>query len=103
LNNNFTYAVAFALHDPIRDKVDLAIRNLTNAQVTVRMISGDLKETAVQTAIKAGIITEEQKNDPQVCFTGDELCVRVFGRPDAYKSYLKTNSKGIKYVDFREL
>ncbi len=59
LKPNFTYVIGFALRDPIREKVADSIKNLTEAEVRVRMISGDLYETAVATALKAGIITPE--------------------------------------------
>lgn len=43
------------------------------AQVTVRILTGDMLETAKAVALEIGLIDEENKDDEMVCLTGEDL------------------------------
>lgn len=45
----------------------------------MRLVSGDNLETAIATAVKAGIITEEEAKSPNACMTGEEFRTKVGG------------------------
>jgi magnesium-transporting ATPase (P-type) len=45
----------------------------------VRLVSGDNLETAIATAVKAGIITDEEAKSQNACMTGEEFRTKVGG------------------------
>ena len=47
--------------------------------MTIRMISGDNIDTATATAIKAGILTEEEARQKYAVMTGEEFRKQVGG------------------------
>jgi Ca2+-transporting ATPase len=53
------------------------LKGMSKEQVCVRMISGDHLETCKRTAILAGIIMEEEKDDLNVCMTGDQFMEKI--------------------------
>ena len=73
LEKDLTYIATFALDDPLRDSIDESVQfikygqvgNLGDAvdgtQVNIRMVTGDHLETAKVVALRAGIITNEQR------------------------------------------
>ena len=46
---------------------------LRNNNINVRMISGDNLETAKAAALAAGIVTDNEVNNENVCMTGDQI------------------------------
>jgi magnesium-transporting ATPase (P-type) len=43
------------------------------AQVTIRILTGDMLETAKAVGLEIGLIDEENKDDEMVCLTGEDL------------------------------
>lgn len=68
-----TFAIAFILHDPIRNEVRKSIENLLRTEVTVRMLSGDNLQTAIHCAKKTGILRDNEENNPFACMSGDQF------------------------------
>ena len=58
--NGLTYLGTFGIEDPVRPEVPSAILQCRHAGVTVRMITGDNKDTAKAIALKCGIIIPEE-------------------------------------------
>lgn len=67
------------IYDVIRSEVPGAVATCQRAGVTVRMVTGDNIITAKAIAVKCGIITEEEMNDPDVCSEGPEFYNRMEG------------------------
>jgi hypothetical protein len=63
----------FGIEDLLRQGVNVSVMNLREARICVRMVSGDNIETAKQAALKAGIITQSNLSDDDVCMTGEDL------------------------------
>lgn len=62
---SFTFIAVVGLKDPLRNNVKSAIKYAQqNGHLTVRMISGDHVETAKRTALKAGIVSEADLENP---------------------------------------
>lgn len=51
------------IKDPLRDEIPMAVAMCKNAGVTVRMVTGDIKETAIAIAKEAGILDREWSPD----------------------------------------
>jgi Ca2+ transporting ATPase len=47
------------IKDPLRDEIPVAVGMCKNAGVTVRMVTGDNKETAIAIAKEAGILEKD--------------------------------------------
>lgn len=47
------------IKDPLRDEIPLAVAICKTAGVTVRMVTGDNKETAIAIAKEAGILDRD--------------------------------------------
>ena len=63
-----TYLATFGLRDPLRDVVASAVSHArVDAQITVRLVSGDHLETAKAVAERAGILTAEEAGQPFAC------------------------------------
>jgi P-type E1-E2 ATPase len=59
------------IKDPLRDEIPLAVQMCKAAGVTVRMVTGDNKETAIAIAKEAGILEKEwdPSTDPNAKYT----------------------------------
>eukprot|EP00038_Savillea_parva_P006458 m.163899 g.163899 ORF g.163899 m.163899 type:complete len:1320 (+) comp12355_c0_seq1:134-4093(+) len=64
--------------DPPRDEVIQAIKDCHSAGVTVRMVTGDAKETATAIAIKIGLCTKEEALEEGTVWVGKDFSARVF-------------------------
>lgn len=80
VEKDLTFVIAFGIEDELREGVQGSIKNLKDANVKVRMISGDSLETASKVAFNAGIITENQIAQDEVCMTGERL-FEIIGKP----------------------
>lgn len=81
------YIGTFGLEDPLRENIDQNVdlikygqiieatddRSNYQSKVQVRMISGDHIDTCKQTALLAGIITDEEMRQEDVVITGEEF------------------------------
>lgn len=56
LVNELTIIGIAGIKDPLRPEIPLAVQRCKNAGVTVRMITGDVKHTAIAIAKDAGIL-----------------------------------------------
>jgi P-type Ca2+ transporter type 2C len=81
IEKDMIFVICFALEDPLRKEVSESIKRLQDANIEVRMISGDHLVTARALAVKAGIIREEDAMVPGVCMTGDDL-IKILGYPE---------------------
>jgi P-type Ca2+ transporter type 2C len=79
LENQLTFLGVFALQDNLRKKVLRSVQFARRGHINVRMVSGDNLQTAISTAINAGIITEEESKRENVCMTGEEFRRAVGG------------------------
>jgi Ca2+-transporting ATPase len=61
---------SFALEDCMRNKVKDSIKKLSNANIDVRMISGDHLATAKSIAQEVGIIDLNNADVEGACMTG---------------------------------
>ena len=77
LESELCFVALFALQDDLREKVASAVKYAKHGSINVRMVSGDHIETAKQTAIKAGIITEAESREKFVCMTGEDFRAAV--------------------------
>lgn len=98
---NLVFQGIAGIEDPIRDGVLEAVSICQGAGITVRMVTGDNKETATAVAIKCGILPKDY--DPadhiDLVMTGEELRNRVEGlqvNPDNPKDYKVKNLKEFK-------
>jgi len=60
LESNCTFLGFVAIKDPPRDEVKGSIEECKTAGISVIMITGDAKETAIAIAKEIGILTPEQ-------------------------------------------
>ncbi len=70
LERDLTFVGLFALHDPIREKVNKSVLYAQRGQINVRLVSGDHIETAKAVAVQAGIMDDPSK---YTCLTGEEF------------------------------
>jgi len=70
LEKDLTFIGLFALHDPIREKVNRSVLYAQKGQINVRLVSGDHIETAKALAVQAGIMDDPSK---YTCLTGEEF------------------------------
>lgn len=73
IEEELTFVAGFGIEDLLRQGVNVSVMNLREARICVRMVSGDNIETAKQAALKAGIITQSNLSDDDVCMTGEDL------------------------------
>jgi magnesium-transporting ATPase (P-type) len=67
------FVIAFGLEDNLRVGVQESIKKLRDANIEVRMISGDSIHTAKRTAVLAEIIDKDGASNSNVCMKGDDL------------------------------
>lgn len=70
LEKDLTFIGLFALHDPLRDKVNRSVQYAAKGQITTRLVSGDHIETAKAVAVQAGIMDDANK---YTSLTGEEF------------------------------
>lgn len=91
--SDMTYLCTFGLDDPIRstvqesiqlikygttiqDKIDMQTKGIKN-QVNIRMVTGDHIDTAIQVAMRVGIISFDEKNLDGIALTGEVFRERI--------------------------
>lgn len=83
LNNSeyeFNFLSTFGLKDHLRHNVQSAITYATKqADLNVRLVSNDLKQTVEQVALKSGIITEDCKDNKYAIMSGADFAAEVGG------------------------
>ena len=69
------------IEDPIRDGVPEAVSICQGAGITVRMVTGDNRETATAVAVKCGILPKNYNPEdfPGLVWTGEDFRTRVEG------------------------
>ncbi len=60
LESDLIFLALFAFQDNLRDNVQTAVAFSGKAGINVRMVSADHMSTAKQSAIKAGILSEQE-------------------------------------------
>jgi len=75
----FTLICIAGIKDIIRPEVPGAIVQCNEAGVRVRMVTGDMKITAIAIAKECGIIKEGEENEEHVCMDGPEFAQFVGG------------------------
>lgn len=75
--SGLTFVGLVGMKDPLRVGVVEAVRNLKKAGITIRMVTGDSKATAVAIAKEAGILPERDENC--IVMLGDEFEKAVGG------------------------
>ena len=81
LEDDLIFIAIFGIQDPIRPGVPKAVADCHKAGITVRMVTGDNKETAVAIARTCGILNKDyhlEEND-KVVMTGFEFRTAVEG------------------------
>lgn len=73
IERDFTFTVLFGLNDPLREHILESVLYANKGEINVRMISGDHIETAKAVAVKAGIISSTEADQPSVCMTAEEF------------------------------
>lgn len=84
--SGLTFVGLVGLKDPLRDGVPNAVKTLKNAGITVRMVTGDSKETAIAIAKECGILPENHESN--MVMLGDEFAEAVGGLKYLCKSCL---------------
>jgi Ca2+ transporting ATPase len=70
LEKDLTFLGVFALHDPLRDRVNRSVLYAAKGLVATRLVSGDHIETAKALAVQAGIMDDPSK---YTCLSGEEF------------------------------
>ena len=63
LEDNLIFGAIFGIKDPLRPNIREAIQQCHHSGINVRMVTGDIIETAKAISIEAGIITEKDLAD----------------------------------------
>lgn len=69
--NDLIWLGFVAIADPVREEVPKAVEICQKAGITVKMITGDSRLTAIEIAREIGIMTKDDQND--CCITGNKL------------------------------
>jgi magnesium-transporting ATPase (P-type) len=79
--DNLIFQAIAGIEDPIRDGVPEAVSICQGAGITVRMVTGDNKETATAVAIKCGILPKNYNEDDysDLVWTGEDFRTKVEG------------------------
>lgn len=80
-NTGFTLICIVGIKDTLRNRVPEAIAECHNAHITVIMVTGDLKETAIAISKECGIwnLTENENIPDDYSLTGEEFFKRIGG------------------------
>ncbi len=101
LYQNLTLISIFAMEDKIRPEVSKAVKIAKGGNITVRLVSGDHPDTAIEFAIQARIIKPEERDT--AVMTGEVLRQKVGGLrqdgmgkffledPQAFRGLINTN------------
>ena len=79
LERDLTLIGVFALQDDLRPKIQNSVAYAQKGNIITRMVSGDHLETAVYTAIKAGILTEEESKMKNAVMNAEDFRKAVGG------------------------
>lgn len=82
--SGLTFCGFLGLKDPLREGVREAVKDMGVAGITVRMVTGDTKETATAIAKDCGILPEDHSD--YIVMTGEEFNNRVGGKAFMCKS-----------------
>lgn len=101
IENNICIAL-IGIKDVIRPEVPEAIKKCQRAQVAVRMVTGDQKDTAIAIAKECGILPKDYRHegeykDYEIC-TGPEFAAKVGGiqNPGAGDAEVVANKEEFK-------
>jgi|TARA_B110000285_G_C15099994_1_gene604416 Ca2+ transporting ATPase len=86
LTGDYTLITIIGIEDTIRTEVPGAIELIKKAGVTVRMVTGDNIGTAIAIAVKANIITEADKSNPDCYMEGESFYKACGGLVDKMKN-----------------
>lgn len=93
--SGLTLICIFGIMDIVRSEVPGAVDTITEAGVTVRMVTGDNIVTAQAIAVLCHIIPEDKVGDPLVCIEGPEFYEKMGG--------IVTDKDGVEKVkNFKE-
>lgn len=73
VTGDYILVAILGIEDTIRSEVPGAINRIQKAGVTVRMVTGDNIDTAKAIAIKAGILKEADRNNPNCAMGGPDF------------------------------
>jgi len=73
VTGDYILVAILGIEDTIRSEVPGAISRIQKAGVTVRMVTGDNIDTAKAIAIKAGILKEADRNNPDCAMGGPDF------------------------------
>ena len=73
VTGDYILVAILGIEDTIRKEVPGAINRIQKAGVTVRMVTGDNIDTAKAIAIKAGILKEADRNNPDCAMGGPDF------------------------------
>jgi len=83
MNEGFVYLASFGLKDNLRPEVRSAISYAKNqAQINVRLVSNDMRQTAVQAGLKSEILEENEMNNEYAVMDGQTFYNAVDGIVD---------------------
>lgn len=85
IEHGLTMAAIFFLKDPLRPGVREAVEKCHRAGINVRMLTGDVLDTAKAISLEAGILKPEdldpeQEDAQYVCMTGEEFRKAIDGK-----------------------
>jgi Ca2+ transporting ATPase len=78
LVSDLTLHCITGIMDPPRDEVIQAIKDCKSAGVTVRMVTGDAKETATAIAVQIGLCTKEEAAEEGTVWIGKDFSALVY-------------------------
>ena len=80
------FGAIFGIKDPLRPKIREAVEQCHHSGINVRMVTGDIVETAKAISLEAGIITEkdlaDEENNEYLCMTGEQFRTAIMGSVD---------------------
>ena len=95
--NNLVMIGIFGLKDPLRPGIRDAVKTCHAAGINVRMVTGDNIDTARAISLEAGIITQDDLNDPELaeylCMEGPVFREAVSGTVTIEKKLVDAKDK----------
>ena len=83
LEQDLVFGAIFGIKDPLRPGIKDAVKQCHHSGINVRMVTGDIIETARAISLEAGIITEQDVADEEqneyLCMTGEQFRKAVGG------------------------